>query len=139
MTDVILVKSKSISVKRAILKTDLNPKTVESIMKALPFKGIANRWGDEIYFEIPIKLPEENSQVEVEKGDVAYWPPGRAMCIFFGPTPVSRKGKIMAYSPVNVFAKIEGSLEDLKKVKDGEEITVEMVNLEKVGFDRKMV
>ena len=125
LTGIVLLKSRSIGVKRAVLLPELNPKTVESILKALPFKGFANTWGEEIYFEIPVTIPEENSRREVEKGDVAYWPPGKALCIFFGPTPMSRKGKIVAYSPVNVFAKIEGDLEGFKKVKDGEEILVE--------------
>jgi len=125
LTGIILLKSRSIGVKRAVLLPELNPRTVEGVLKALPFKGSANTWGEEIYFEIPVTLPEENSRREVEKGDVAYWPPGRALCIFFGPTPMSRKGKIVAYSPVNVFAKIEGDLEGFKKVKAGEEILVE--------------
>ncbi|MBO3840996.1 MAG: hypothetical protein FGF48_01055 [Candidatus Brockarchaeota archaeon] len=125
LPEAILIKSKSIGVRRATLLPELNPKTVEGILKALPFKGFANTWGEEIYFEIPVTLPEENSRREVEKGEVAYWPPGRALCIFFGPTPMSRKGKIVAYSPVNVFAKIEGDLEVFKKVRAGEEILVE--------------
>jgi len=125
MSSSILVKSKSIGMKKAVLLTELNPRTVNGILKALPLKGVANTWGEEIYFEVPVTLPEENSSREVEKGYVAYWPPGKAICIFFGPTPMSKKGKIIAYSPVNVFAKIEGDLKDFKKVKDGEEIIVE--------------
>jgi hypothetical protein len=125
MSSSILVKSKSIGMKKAVLLTELNPRTVNGILKALPLKGVANTWGEEIYFEVPVTLPEENSSREVEKGYVAYWPPGKAICIFFGPTPMSKEGKIIAYSPVNVFAKIEGDLKDFKKVKDGEEIIVE--------------
>jgi hypothetical protein len=125
LTETILIKSKSIGVKKAVLLPELNPKTVREIVEVLPLKGFANTWGEEVYFEIPVALPEENSQKEVEKGDVAYWPPGRAICIFFGLTPISKRGRIIAYSPVNVFAKIEGDLEEFKKVKDGEEIIVE--------------
>lgn len=125
MSRTILIKSKSIGMKKAILLPELNPKTVENILRALPLKGIANTWGEEIYFEVPVTLPEENSRREVEKGHIAYWPPGKAICIFFGPTPMSKEGKIIAYSPVNVFAKIEGDLKDFGKVKDGEEIIVE--------------
>ncbi|MEM2929744.1 MAG: cyclophilin-like fold protein [Thermoproteota archaeon] len=128
MTEAILIKSRSIGVRRAILLPELNPKTVNGILKALPFKGFANTWGEEIYFEIPVLLPEENSRREVEKGEVAYWPPGRALCIFFGLTPISKKGRIIAYSPVNVFAKIEEDIKDFKKVKNGEEIFVEKAN-----------
>jgi hypothetical protein len=125
LTQTISIKSKSIGVKKVVLLPELNPKTVKGIVEALPLKGFANTWGEEVYFEIPVTLPEENSQKEVEKGDVAYWPPGRAICIFFGLTPISKKGRIIAYSPVNVFARIEGSLEEFKKVRDGEEIIVE--------------
>lgn len=125
MSGMILLKSKSMGVKKAVLLPELNPRTVNGVLKALPLKGVANTWGEEIYFEVPLVLPEENSCREVEKGHVAYWPPGKAICIFFGPTPMSRDGKIIAYSPVNVFAKIEGDLKDFGKVKDGEEIIVE--------------
>lgn len=125
MSGIILIKSKSIGVKKAILLPELNPRTMEGVLKALPLKGVANTWGEEIYFEVPVTLPEENSRREVEKGYVAYWPPGKAICIFFGPTPVSKEGKIIAYSPVNVFAKIEGDLNDFRKLKDGDEITIE--------------
>ncbi len=51
---------------------------------------MSTRWGDEIYFETPVKLTvEENSKEVVEEGDVAFWIPGKAICIFFGKTPIS--------------------------------------------------
>jgi hypothetical protein len=67
---------------------------------------------------------EEDSQQEMEVGDIAFWPMGNAMCIFFGPTPVSDTEKPKAYSPVNLFAKIKGDAKVLNKVKDGEVIKV---------------
>jgi hypothetical protein len=106
------------------ISTSKNPKTAEGLIKILPIEGIANRWGDEIYFEIPLKVGEENSQQEVEIGTIAYWPPGNALCIFFGKTPVSTSEKPKAYSPVNVVGKITKNLEILKKVKDGDEIKI---------------
>jgi hypothetical protein len=105
--------------------TRVNPKTAELVSKALPFASEAQRWGDEIYFKIPVKALEEKSQTVVEVGDVAYWPPGESMCIFFGPTPVSKAGEPRAYSPVNVFGKIVGSPLVFRKVKNGEKIEVE--------------
>lgn len=106
----------------------INPKTVKAVEEALPINGIANRWGDEIYFEIPVSLKEENSQQEVEIGDIAYWTPGHALCIFFGKTPVSISNKPRAYSPVNVIGKITSEgIEILKKVKDGEKIIIEKI------------
>jgi hypothetical protein len=102
-----------------------NPKTADAVWNALPIKGKANRWGDEIYFPIPIGLKEEKSRAEVEIGDLAYWPPGNAICIFFGATPASKHGEPRAYSPVNVFAKIIGDAAAFKKVQDGDQVTLE--------------
>lgn len=107
--------------------TSENPRTAEAIWKALPIKGKANRWGDEIYFSIPVDLKEEKARAEVEVGSVAYWPPGKALCIFFGPTPVSKHGEPRAYSPVNVFAKIVCDSTVFKKVEDNNEVLLEKV------------
>ncbi|UCE39204.1 MAG: hypothetical protein JSW00_08310 [Thermoplasmata archaeon] len=106
---------------------DKNLDTVDTILKALPFEGTANVWGEEIYFNIPASASEEDSQQEMEVGDIAFWPMGNAMCIFFGPTPVSDTEKPKAYSPVNLFAKIIGDAKILKKVKDGEVIRVKKI------------
>ena len=103
---------------------DKNPKTAQAVTDALPFEGIANVWGEEIYFEIPVNSDEENGQQDMEVGDIAYWPAGKAMCIFFGPTPVSESEKPKAYSPVNLFARVMGDAQVLKKVNDGEVIRV---------------
>jgi hypothetical protein len=107
--------------------TSENPKTAEAIWEALPIKGNANRWGDEIYFSVPVSLKEEKAKAEVEVGSIAYWPPGKALCIFFGPTPVSQHGEPRAYSPVNVFAKVATDPTVFKKVRDGEQVTLERV------------
>lgn len=104
-----------------------NPKTAKIILQALPLEGKANIWGNEIYFKVPVSLREENSQQDVEVGDIAYWPPGKAICIFFGKTPASIDDKPKAYSPVNVFGKITSKVEILKKVKNGERIRIEKV------------
>ncbi len=102
----------------------LNPKTAKAIMAALPIKGRANRWGDEIYFNIGVSIPQEDAKQDVEKGDLAYWPPGEGFCIFFGPTPASTGNKPRAASPVNVFGKVTGDAEVFKRVRGGEEITI---------------
>jgi hypothetical protein len=107
--------------------TSENPKTAEAIWTALPIKGNANTWGDEIYFSTPVGLKEEKARAEVEVGSIAYWPPGKALCIFFGATPVSQHGEPRAYSPVNVFAKTATNSAIFKKVRDGDQVTVEMV------------
>ncbi|MDK2930685.1 MAG: uncharacterized protein PWR07_816 [Bacillota bacterium] len=98
--------------------------TADAIWAVLPITGRVNRWGDEIYFEIPVRLAGENAKDVVEAGDLGYWPPGRAFCIFFGPTPVSRGNEIRPASPVNVFGRVEGEAKVLRSVRDGAEVVV---------------
>ncbi len=83
-------------------------KTADAIWDALPIEARGNTWGDEIYFSIPVKLGSENGQEVVEVGDLGYWPPGTAFCIFFGPTPASRGNEVRPASPVNVFGHVDG-------------------------------
>ena len=107
----------------------LNPITAKAVVKNLPFQSIANRWGNEIYFEIPVEIDLEKSQEYVEIGAIAYWPPGKALCLFFSKTPVSDDERPKAYSPVNVIGKIVSReyAQLLKKVKDGEKVRVELI------------
>jgi len=105
--------------------TSNNRKTADALWTALPFESNVERWGDEIYFKVPVRLGEENAQTIVKVGDVAYWPPGASICIFFGPTPVSETHEPKAYSPVNVFGKVIGNPLIFKKVRSGEKIRVE--------------
>lgn len=99
--------------------------TAEQIYNALPFEGRVNTWGDEIYFSIPVNAElETDAREEVEVGDLAFWPSGSAFCIFFGQTPASYGEKPVAASPVNVFGKIKGNLEGLKKVRSGSLVKV---------------
>jgi len=100
-------------------------KTAGAIWEALPIKGRANTWGDEIYFSIPVNQEEEDAQELVGMGDLGYWPPGTAFCLFFGPTPMSRGQEIRPASPVNVFGRIIGDPAVLKQVASGAEIAVE--------------
>lgn len=86
---------------------DDNPETREAIDEALPVEGDAARWGDELYFEIPVDVPEEHGQVEVPVGAIAYWPQGNALCVFWGPTPASVDDTPRAASAVNVVAQLE--------------------------------
>jgi len=105
---------------------DENNETGKKILSILPIKAKAITWGEEIYFPIDLYLPEAPDAVQdVEVGDLCYWPPGHAFCIFFGPTPVSISDKPRAYSPVMVFGKLLDDPKQLKKVKDGEEIIIE--------------
>ncbi|MDI6826925.1 MAG: cyclophilin-like fold protein [Armatimonadota bacterium] len=99
--------------------------TANAIWEALPIKARANTWGDEIYFGIPVHVGEENGKEVVDMGDIAYWPPGSAFCIFFGPTPASRGSEIRPASAVNVVGKIEGDPKVFKSVRSGEQVILE--------------
>lgn len=84
-----------------------SPKTVHDFMNKLPFKVDLNVWGDEIYTsKSPISQSEENAKSPVELNDVAYWPTGKAICLFYGPTPIGNLGEITPASPVNIIGKI---------------------------------
>ena len=100
-------------------------KTAEAIWNALPINARGSTWGDEIYFSIPVDLPTEKGQSVVDLGDLGYWEPGTAFCIFFGPTPSSRGNEIRPASPVTVFGKIEGDPTIFKQVPSGTKITIE--------------
>ncbi|MDH7482394.1 MAG: cyclophilin-like fold protein [Armatimonadota bacterium] len=101
--------------------------TANAIWDALPIRARANTWGDEIYFGIPVHVGEENGKEVVDLGDIAYWPPGSAFCIFFGPTPASRGSEIRPASAVNVVGKIEGDPKVFKSVRSGEQVVIEKV------------
>ena len=102
-------------------------KTASKVFEALPITSTVNTWGDEIYFTIPVRAGPEDAQELVNLGDIGYWPPGKAMCLFFGKTPISRGDEIRPASPVNIIGKVEGDLKLLKKVKEGEDITIRQV------------
>jgi len=105
--------------------TDENEETSEAIYAALPIEASANTWGDEIYFSIPVDVGLGNPKEVVNMGDLAYWPPGKAFCIFFGKTPASRGDDIRPASAVNVIGKIEGDPKVFKKVSSGDKIRIE--------------
>ena len=101
--------------------------TAQAIWAALPIEATGNTWGDEIYFGIPVHLGEENGQEVVTLGDLGYWPPGNAFCIFFGPTPMSRGNEIRPASAVNVLGKIEGDPTVFKTVPSGTRVVIEKI------------
>jgi uncharacterized protein len=100
-------------------------KTAQAIWDALPIEAKGSTWGDEIYFDIGVTAAPEAAREVVDLGDLAYWPPGHAFCIFFGPTPASRGAECRAASPVNVVGKIQGDPGVFKKVRAGARVTIE--------------
>lgn len=100
--------------------------TADAVWDALPITGSVQTWGDEIYFTIPVDAAEApDARATVDKGAVAYWPPGSALCLFWGPTPMSRGNEIRPASAVNVIGAIDGDPTVLAGVEDGIEIRVE--------------
>ncbi len=97
----------------------LAPRTVDMIARKLPIEGRAALWKEEVYFETPIKMGEEKAKPTVEKGTIAFWPMGSAICIFYGNT--------QPYSPVNILGKMTKDLELFQKVKSGTKIRVELL------------
>ncbi|AJM92100.1 MULTISPECIES: cyclophilin-like fold protein [Nitrosopumilus] len=109
-----------------ILELDdtLSPKTVNEFLEKLPFTVDLNVWGDEIYSsKSPIHQPEENAKSPVQLNDVAYWPTGKAICLFYGPTPIGKPGKITPASPVNVLGKIISPDKSVLNMADGTKAT----------------
>ena len=107
-----------------------SPKTVKLFLESLPFTVGTNLWGDEIYTdESPINTEEENAKPLVELFDVAFWPTGKAICLFYGPTPIGNKNEIKPYSPVNIIGKIlEPDKQILSELKNGTLITFKKKN-----------
>ena len=104
-----------------------NSETADKIKKILPLSNSVNIWGDEIYFSIGVNDGEIDSKEVVELGDLGYWPPGNAFCLFFGLTPASEGDKIMPASPVNIIGKILSDLEILKSIKSGDKVSINLV------------
>jgi hypothetical protein len=94
--------------------------TADAIWEALPLAAAASTWGDEIYFGIPVQADEEpDARAEVAVGDLGYWPPGHAFCLFFGRTPASTGDTPRAASPVNVIGRVIGDATVFCRVPSG--------------------
>jgi uncharacterized protein len=99
--------------------------TASAVWEALPLEATGETWGDEIYFTIPVAARPESPRDTVEMGDLGYWPPGSAFCIFFGPTPASRGAEIRPASPVSVFGRVLGDAAVFRRVPSGSAVRVE--------------
>ena len=123
MADMIRVRAGAVEVQAELNDT----RTAKALFRTLPIKARANTWGDEIYFDVPLNTEIEDGKQVVEMGDVAYWPDGPSLCLFFGRTPASRGDDIRAASPVTILGRIIGDPKVLRLVRSGGEITVEKV------------
>jgi len=97
---------------------------LEKLLRGSPFETEAERWGDEVYFKLPVKLELNGERTVMEVGEVAYWPNGNCLCIFFGPTPMSKDERPVAYSKVKPLGRVVEGLIRLKEVSDGELVKV---------------
>jgi hypothetical protein len=103
-----------------------SPITVKAILENLPIEVNINKWGQELYTDrTSIIAQEENAKSEVTALDVAFWPQGNALCLFYGPTPISKGGKIVPYSPVNIVGRIESDQNNIiDRVKDTSKVLI---------------
>lgn len=111
-----------------VLEAELNSsRTAAGIFEALPLEGNASRWGKEIYFIIPFSGEYEDPMEVVQQGDIAYWPPGRAFCIFWGPTPASTGNEIRPASEVNIVGRVTSGLDILQQegILSGDPLVIE--------------
>jgi hypothetical protein len=100
--------------------------TAQKIWEALPIEARGDTWGDEIYFGIPVKASlEKNAREVVEVGDLGFWPPGHAFCIFFGPTPVSHGDEVRPASAVNVVGRVLDDAKVFKKAPSGAKVRIQ--------------
>jgi hypothetical protein len=123
MADMIRIRAGAVEVQAELNDT----RTAKALFGILPIKAKVDTWGDEIYFDVPLSMEIEDGKQVVEMGDVAYWPDGPSLCLFFGRTPASRGDEIRAASPVTILGRIVGDPKVLRAVRSGAGITVEKV------------
>ena len=116
-----------ITIGKIILYAELfDTESARAIFNVLPIETSPKEWGDEFYFEIPVKLPlDETATINVKVGDIGYWPSGNALAIFFGPTPMSKDFNPVPAGDVNLIGKIIGDATVLEKVKGADKIRID--------------
>jgi len=121
MSSKIRITAGDIVVEAELFDTDC----ARAIGSRLPIEAVPNEWGDEFYFEIPVILAHDHTAtVKVSIGDIGYWPPGRALAVFFGPTPLSTGKEPVPASEVNIVGRVLGDARVLRKAKGIKKLTM---------------
>jgi hypothetical protein len=117
-SEVLMGKTVKIITGGLVYSAELNDSsTAQELQSLLPLELAMSRWGDEYYGGCGIDVPQASDAREVmEVGELAVWPAGKALCIFFGPTPASHGSEPRAVSPVNPVGKITGDVKALKSL-----------------------
>ena len=126
-----MTKKIKLTIDKKVFIAELNDSaTAENVFRALPIQATGSTWGDEIYFGIPVEVALEDPKEVVEEGDLAYWPPGKAFCIFYGLTPASTENEIRPASAVNVIGKMRGDMSFLKGKSGSASVIIESLQAE---------
>jgi len=124
MAEAILFRVEDVELRGQLADTP----TARLLGAALPIEGLAQRWGEEYYFEVGLKAElEEGADDLMSAGDLGYWPVGRALCLFWGPTPASQGDEIRAASPVNPVGRVAGDFSALAGLPSQARIRVEKI------------
>jgi hypothetical protein len=120
----IIIEAGKITSEAVLAETE----AASAIWDALPIESTSNTWGEEVYFSTPVTLSlDETAKEVVDMGDLGYWPTGKALCIFFGPTPISKRDEIRPASAVNIVGKIVGDPKIFKKISSGTKVSIKKI------------
>ena len=118
-----------ITLGKVIIEAELlDTPTAQEIYNNLPFASKAQTWGDEVYFETPVKSElESDAKDVVDAGEIAFWCEGSCIAIGFGPTPISQGNEIRLAAKTNIWARALNDVTQLKTVKAGDFIFIEEI------------